>query len=80
MSGAAPSFASASDLQEQVPQVRELASGTYGYISAFDPNCGFVVGDLIFDDVRLDIGRDLQCERPARPRSRLRPNDTLVIK
>ena len=45
MSGAAPSFASASDLQEQVPQVRELASGTYGYISAFDPNCGFVVGD-----------------------------------
>ena len=45
MSTAAPSFASASDLQEQVPQVQKLAPGVYGYISAFDPNCGFVVGD-----------------------------------
>jgi glyoxylase-like metal-dependent hydrolase (beta-lactamase superfamily II) len=40
-----PSFASASDLKEQQPQVRELAPGVYGYISEFDPNCGFVVGD-----------------------------------
>ncbi|HMS06689.1 MAG TPA: MBL fold metallo-hydrolase [Burkholderiaceae bacterium] len=45
MSAAAPSFASAADLREQVPQVQELAPGAYGYISAFDPNCGFVVGD-----------------------------------
>lgn len=40
-----PSFASASDLKEQKPQVQELAAGVYGYISEFDPNCGFVVGD-----------------------------------
>ena len=41
----APSFASASDIREQKPQVRELAPGVYGYISDFDPNCGFVVAD-----------------------------------
>lgn len=41
----APSFASASDTREQKPQVRELAPGVYGYISDFDPNCGFVVAD-----------------------------------
>jgi len=41
----AHSFASAADLQEQRPQVQQLADGVYGYISAFDPNCGFVVGD-----------------------------------
>ncbi len=40
-----PSFASASDLKEQKPQVQELAPGVFGYISEFDPNCGFVVGD-----------------------------------
>jgi len=45
MSTHTPSFASASDLQEQKPQVQMLAPGVYGYISAFDPNCGFVVGD-----------------------------------
>lgn len=45
MSTHAPSFASASDLQEQKPKVQMLAPGVYGYISAFDPNCGFVVGD-----------------------------------
>jgi len=39
------SFASASDLQEQRPQVVELAAQVYGYISQHDPNCGFVVGD-----------------------------------
>lgn len=39
------SFASASDTREQKPQVRELAPNVYGYISDFDPNCGFVVGD-----------------------------------
>jgi len=39
------SFASASDTREQKPQLRELAPGVYGYISDFDPNCGFVVGD-----------------------------------
>ncbi|WP_431274827.1 MBL fold metallo-hydrolase [Variovorax ureilyticus] len=39
------SFASASDTREQKPQVRELAPDVYGYISDFDPNCGFIVGD-----------------------------------
>ncbi|VWX59790.1 Glyoxylase, beta-lactamase superfamily II [Burkholderiales bacterium 8X] len=39
------SFASASDTREQKPQVRELAPKVYGYISDFDPNCGFIVGD-----------------------------------
>jgi len=40
-----PSFASASDTREQKPQIRELAPNVYGYISDFDPNCGFIVGD-----------------------------------
>ena len=40
-----PSFASAADVKEQRPRVQELASGVYGYLSEFDPNCGFVVGD-----------------------------------
>jgi glyoxylase-like metal-dependent hydrolase (beta-lactamase superfamily II) len=39
------SFASAADTREQKPQLRELAPDVYGYISDFDPNCGFVVGD-----------------------------------
>ncbi len=39
------SFASASDTREQKPRVVELSAGVYGYISDFDPNCGFVVGD-----------------------------------
>jgi glyoxylase-like metal-dependent hydrolase (beta-lactamase superfamily II) len=39
------SFASASDNREQRPRITELANGVYGYISDFDPNCGFVVGD-----------------------------------
>ncbi len=39
------SFASASDTRAQKPQVRELAPNVYGYISDFDPNCGFIVGD-----------------------------------
>ena len=39
------SFASASDTREQKPQLRELAPNVYGYISDFDPNCGFIVGD-----------------------------------
>ncbi|MCA0244328.1 MAG: MBL fold metallo-hydrolase [Proteobacteria bacterium] len=42
---AKPSFASASDLKEQKPQVQQLAPGVFGYISEFDPNCGFVIGD-----------------------------------
>lgn len=39
------SFASASDNRAQKPQVQELADGVFGYISDFDPNCGFVVAD-----------------------------------
>ncbi|WP_020656774.1 MBL fold metallo-hydrolase [Massilia niastensis] len=38
------SFASASDTKEQRPQVVELGRDVYGYISEFDPNCGFIVG------------------------------------
>ncbi|MGR4868715.1 MBL fold metallo-hydrolase [Variovorax sp. LARHSF232] len=41
---ASVSFASASDTREQKPQLRELAPDVYGYISDFDPNCGFIVG------------------------------------
>lgn len=37
-------FASAADNMQQTPQLVELASGVYGFISDFDPNCGFVVG------------------------------------
>lgn len=40
-----PSFASAADHNEQRPRVEELAPGVYGYLSDFDPNCGFVVAD-----------------------------------
>lgn len=39
------SFASASDTREQKPRLQELAPNVYGYISDFDPNCGFIVGD-----------------------------------
>jgi len=39
------SFASASDTREQKPRITELAPNVYGYISDFDPNCGFVVAD-----------------------------------
>ena len=39
------SFASAADTKAQRPQVQELAPGVYGYISEFDPNAGFIVGD-----------------------------------
>ncbi|CAN7750459.1 MBL fold metallo-hydrolase [Variovorax sp. LjRoot130] len=37
-------FASTADTAEQRPQVVELGSDVYGYISNSDPNCGFVVG------------------------------------
>lgn len=39
------SFASAADTREQLPRITELATDVYGYISDFDPNCGFVVAD-----------------------------------
>lgn len=42
---AATEFASASDVQEQRAKLVELARNVYGYVSDFDPNCGFVVGD-----------------------------------
>ncbi|WP_119154062.1 MBL fold metallo-hydrolase [Caldimonas tepidiphila] len=45
MSSSTVSFASASDVKEQKPRIVELAANVYGYISEFDPNCGFVVGD-----------------------------------
>lgn len=38
------SFASSADNAQQTPQLVELARNVYGYISDFDPNCGFVVG------------------------------------
>jgi glyoxylase-like metal-dependent hydrolase (beta-lactamase superfamily II) len=39
------SFASASDTREQKARLVELARDVYGFISDFDPNCGFIVGD-----------------------------------
>jgi len=45
MNATTVSFASAADTREQKPRVEELAPGVYGYISDFDPNCGFIVGD-----------------------------------
>jgi glyoxylase-like metal-dependent hydrolase (beta-lactamase superfamily II) len=39
------SFASASDTREQRPRIVELSIDVYGYISDFDPNAGFIVGD-----------------------------------
>ena len=63
------SFASASDTREQKPQVRELAPGVYGYISDFDPNCGFVVGDehVVLIDTRPTprMARDFLAARVA---------------
>ncbi|WP_397474482.1 MBL fold metallo-hydrolase [Pusillimonas sp.] len=44
-SPATPAFASASDTREQRPRITQLAKGVYGYISDFDPNCGFIVGN-----------------------------------
>ncbi len=38
-------FASAGDTAQQKPQVVELGAGIYGYCSAYDPNCGFIVGE-----------------------------------
>lgn len=37
-------FASTADRTEQRPEVVPLAPDIYGYLSASDPNCGFVVG------------------------------------
>lgn len=37
-------FASANDTAEQVSRPVELAPGVYGYVSDYDPNCGFVIG------------------------------------
>jgi glyoxylase-like metal-dependent hydrolase (beta-lactamase superfamily II) len=39
------SFASTSDTRQQTARVTELAPNVYGYISDFDPNAGFIVGD-----------------------------------
>lgn len=41
----AKAFASAADTQEQIPEIVELGKDVYGYVSDFDPNCGFIVGD-----------------------------------
>ena len=48
------SFASAADTREQKPRLRELAADVYGYVSDFDPNCGFIVGneDVVLIDTR----------------------------
>ncbi|WP_434106198.1 MBL fold metallo-hydrolase [Paraburkholderia caffeinilytica] len=39
------SFASASDTREQKARLVELAKDVYGFVSDFDPNCGFIVGE-----------------------------------
>ncbi len=38
------SFASAADAREQTARLVELAAGCYGFVSDYDPNCGFIVG------------------------------------
>jgi glyoxylase-like metal-dependent hydrolase (beta-lactamase superfamily II) len=38
-------FASAADEDEQTARLVELAPNVYGFVSDYDPNCGFVVGD-----------------------------------
>lgn len=38
-------FASAADAREQTARLVELAPRAYGFVSDYDPNCGFVVGD-----------------------------------
>nr|WP_315425868.1 MBL fold metallo-hydrolase [uncultured Albidiferax sp.] len=38
------SFASAADEREQTARLVELAPHVYGFVSDYDPNCGFVVG------------------------------------
>jgi len=38
-------FASAADEGEQTARLVELAPNVYGFVSDYDPNCGFVVGD-----------------------------------
>ena len=38
-------FASAADEVEQTARLVELAPNVYGFVSDYDPNCGFVVGD-----------------------------------
>jgi glyoxylase-like metal-dependent hydrolase (beta-lactamase superfamily II) len=39
------SFASAADNREQTARLVELAPGAYGFVSDYDPNCGFIVGE-----------------------------------
>ncbi|HSV79371.1 MAG TPA: MBL fold metallo-hydrolase [Ramlibacter sp.] len=39
------SFASTADEQEQIASLVQLAPDVYGFVSDYDPNCGFVVGD-----------------------------------
>ncbi|CAG9266671.1 MBL fold metallo-hydrolase [Paraburkholderia unamae] len=39
------SFASAADTRAQQARLVELADRVYGFVSDFDPNCGFIVGD-----------------------------------
>lgn len=38
-------FASANDTTEQHSRPVELAPGVYGYVSDYDPNAGFIIGD-----------------------------------
>lgn len=39
-----PAFASAADEREQSARLVELSPGIYGFVSDYDPNCGFIVG------------------------------------
>lgn len=59
----APSFASAADDREQTARLVELAPQVYGFVSDFDPNCGFVVGErgVLVVDTRATprLARDL---------------------
>jgi glyoxylase-like metal-dependent hydrolase (beta-lactamase superfamily II) len=56
-------FASAADDRQQIARLAQLAPEVYGFVSDFDPNCGFVVGErgVLVIDTRATprLARDL---------------------
>ena len=64
MNDTTAAFASAGDTKEQKARVVQLAPNAYGFVSDYDPNCGFVVGDegvLVIDPRATPrMGRELQ--------------------
>jgi glyoxylase-like metal-dependent hydrolase (beta-lactamase superfamily II) len=58
-----PSFASAADDNEQTARLVALAPNVFGFVSDYDPNCGFIVGNhgVLVVDTRATprLGRQL---------------------